>query len=260
MSKDSNQVYRAPALEKGLEIIELLAEKQQPLSMSEISSELGRSKSELFRMLSVLEQKGYLIKQNRSEKYHITNHLFDLGMRVPPTSTLIEFIFPLMHQLASETGQSCHLAVESDDHFVVIARVESPAPFGFSVRVGLSKHLHESASGHLFLAMMNKTELRNCLKKLAKISSKKINQKALKADIEEIQNRGHVIATSNFMVGITDLSMPITQGVGSEKIIASLTIPYASSSYARHSIEETISRLEETALHISGKVPSFGGL
>jgi hypothetical protein len=50
--------YRAPALEKGLDIPELLARSSAPLSMTEISEGVGRSKGEIFRMLQVLEDRG----------------------------------------------------------------------------------------------------------------------------------------------------------------------------------------------------------
>ena len=46
--------YRAPALEKGLDVIELLAAEKSPLNLSAISQRLGRSSGELFRMLQVL--------------------------------------------------------------------------------------------------------------------------------------------------------------------------------------------------------------
>src|ERR671924_391759 len=52
--------YRAPALEKGLDVIELLAAEKSPLNLSAISQRLGRSAGELFRMLQVLEFKGFI--------------------------------------------------------------------------------------------------------------------------------------------------------------------------------------------------------
>src|SRR6187549_3055949 len=52
--------YRAPALEKGLDVIELLAAEKSPLNLSAVSQRLGRSSGELFRMLQVLEFKGFI--------------------------------------------------------------------------------------------------------------------------------------------------------------------------------------------------------
>ena len=45
--------YSAPALEKGLDILELLSKQEAGLTQSEISRALGRSVSEIFRMLVV---------------------------------------------------------------------------------------------------------------------------------------------------------------------------------------------------------------
>ena len=112
--------YRAPALEKGLEILELLSGQREPLTMAAISERLGRSTSEIFRMLQVLEQKGYIEKSPSGDGYRITNRLFTLGMAQPPVQTLVETALPVMRRLANAIGQSCHLAVPSSDQIVVI--------------------------------------------------------------------------------------------------------------------------------------------
>jgi DNA-binding IclR family transcriptional regulator len=43
--------YRAPALDKGLDILELLAEQKDGLTRAEITKSLGRNASEMYRML-----------------------------------------------------------------------------------------------------------------------------------------------------------------------------------------------------------------
>ena len=52
--------YSAPALEKGLDILELLSRRSQSLTLSQIAAALGRSVNELFRMVQVLEARGYV--------------------------------------------------------------------------------------------------------------------------------------------------------------------------------------------------------
>ena len=52
--------YSAPALIKGLDILELLAERRQDLTMKEIAEGLGRTKNELFRMIVALQERGYI--------------------------------------------------------------------------------------------------------------------------------------------------------------------------------------------------------
>src|ERR1700692_2344648 len=98
----SSRRYSAPALEKGLDILELLAGKSGSLSLSEISDGVGRSKSEIFRMLQVLEERRYLERTPENDGYTLTNRLFLLGMEKPPNKGLLEVALPVMHQLADE--------------------------------------------------------------------------------------------------------------------------------------------------------------
>ena len=50
----SLEKYRAPALDKGLDIIELLASADEGLSQAEIAKALNRSPNEIYRMLDRL--------------------------------------------------------------------------------------------------------------------------------------------------------------------------------------------------------------
>ena len=105
--------YRAPALEKGLEILEFLAPRTRAMKLSEISAGLERSKSEIFRMMQVLEQRHYLARPAGEEGYVLTNRLFLLGMEHPPVKGLMETAMPVMHRLAEQILQPCHLAIPS---------------------------------------------------------------------------------------------------------------------------------------------------
>ena len=50
--------YTTPALEKGLDILELFASTSDELSKREVARRLGRTVSEIFRMLVCLEERG----------------------------------------------------------------------------------------------------------------------------------------------------------------------------------------------------------
>src|SRR5881396_1757749 len=56
--------YAVPALEKGLDILELLAREAEGLSLNELARELGRTSSELFRMVVALARRGYIEQRN----------------------------------------------------------------------------------------------------------------------------------------------------------------------------------------------------
>ncbi|MEZ5865358.1 MAG: helix-turn-helix domain-containing protein, partial [Geminicoccaceae bacterium] len=127
--------YAAPALEKGLDILELLAASAEPLSTRAIAERLGRSKAEIFRMVFVLVERGYLAR-DADDRLRLTNRLFELGMRTPRPRQLTEIAIPVMERLSEETGQSAHLVVVNRGETVVIATTTGGADLSFGLRLG----------------------------------------------------------------------------------------------------------------------------
>ncbi len=239
--------YKAPALEKGLDILELLAAVPKPLTASQIATRLNRSVSELFRMLMVLEQKGYIAQADEGgEGYTLTNKLFTLGLARTPTRTLLEAALPVMSELVREIGQSCHLVVASGDQVVVVARVESPCDLGFSVRVGYRRPLLQATSGQTLLGFQPPEGQRAILAEL-----KEEDPAALQAFIRRAEaavEKGYVRTASDFVEGVTDISVPI---LGAHGAVAALTVPFVNFSPLVCSIEEAIDNLKTAAKKIS---------
>src|SRR6201982_2202364 len=100
--------YTAPALEKGLDILELLASVSEALTHSEIASRLGRTLTEVFRMLVCLEERGYISRTTPEERYQLTLKLFEILHQHHPLQRLIAQARPLGQRVAGETGQSCY--------------------------------------------------------------------------------------------------------------------------------------------------------
>ena len=75
--------YRAPALEKGLDILRLLAGEREPMTLSTICQRLDRSQGEIFRMVQVLQTRGFIDQDPRSDGYFLTDLLFSMAMRHP---------------------------------------------------------------------------------------------------------------------------------------------------------------------------------
>lgn len=241
------QRYRAPALEKGLEILEFLAPRTGAMTLSEISEGVGRSKSEIFRMLQVLEERRYLARPPGTEGYVLTNRLFMLGMEHPPVKGLMEAAMPVMHGLAAELLQPCHLAIPSEELIVVIARVESPADVGFVVRVGHRRPIPHSTSGLVLLAFQPQ-EIR--ARWLETLQRKQVayEPKRLAGHLRSIANRGYACIPSEVVTGVTDLSAPILlQGAA----IAALTVPFAARRGGRGEPDEAIEQLRRAADRIS---------
>jgi DNA-binding IclR family transcriptional regulator len=153
VAEPEGPAYAAPALEKGLDILELLCRTETPLSLKEIAQRLERSVGELYRMANCLAERGYLASID--DKYIVTTKLFELAHVNPPTHRLLSEALPIMQKLSSELDQSCHLTVYNQGRQIVVAKVDSPSGMGFSVRVGAELDVLVSASGRVLLAFQD---------------------------------------------------------------------------------------------------------
>ena len=102
--------YAAPALDKGLDILELLADSEGGLTMAEMAPCLGRSISEIFRMVVTLERRGWVTIEP-GDRYRLSSRMFELAHRYPPLKNLSEAAMPTIQKLARQTQQSCHISI-----------------------------------------------------------------------------------------------------------------------------------------------------
>ena len=149
----SGPAYSAPALEKGLDILELLVKVISHFPRRRSPVALGRSVSEIYRMLGCLVNRKYV--SNIDELYSVTTKLFELSHINPPTYRLLTEAMPLIQELSDDVEQSCHLTIYNLGQQVVIAKVDSPIGMGWSLRVGAVLDVLISASGRVLVAFQD---------------------------------------------------------------------------------------------------------
>lgn len=220
--KTSSLSYEAPALEKGLDVLELLAHQTDGLTKSEIARQLNRTVSEIFRMLVCLERRGY-ISQQSGERYSLTLKLFKLVQEHPPTERLIADALPVMHHLAHETLQSCHLGVVEGGRVAIVAQVNAPANQGFYVKLGSTVDLMEAASGYVILAHQDEPHRERTLAEWSRETGKK-PPRDLGVHLEKIRKAGYEKRASYIVKGIVNISFPIFDERASA--VGALTVPY----------------------------------
>jgi DNA-binding IclR family transcriptional regulator len=252
--------YKAPALEKGLDILECLSSVRTPLSIAEIARTIGRSRNEIYRMIVVLEMRGYVERTEDPEKLQLSNRLFEVGMRSPPKRDLHEAALPEMSALASQMMQSIQLAVVSSDQIVVIARTESPDDVGFSVRLGHRRSILNSASGLVLFAFAATPQKNRILENLRAAGSPHSELQSLQDSAVRIREAGFVCMPSRMVDGVTDIGAPIFDSA-SESAVASLTVPFVVTRRTQIGVEDAPALIASSAQRISatlGHVPQAG--
>jgi DNA-binding IclR family transcriptional regulator len=157
------RTYAVPALDKGLDLLEALAAQPEPVSQADLARVLGRSPSEIFRMLACLERRGYIVKEPASGRYRLTLRLFELAHTHTPVDHLLHAAEGPMRDLARRVRESVHLSVLSDGRLLVLSQVESQNRTRVSVEVGARFPVVRTASGRILLAHLAQEELRALL-------------------------------------------------------------------------------------------------
>jgi DNA-binding IclR family transcriptional regulator len=155
--------YAVPALEKGLDLLEALAARPEPLSQADLARAVGRSPSEIFRMLACLERRGYVVKEESSGRYRLTLRLFELAHTHTPVDHLLHAAEGPMREVARRIRESVHLSVLSDGKLLVLSQVESQNRTRVSVEVGAKFPVVRTASGRILLANLSQEELKETL-------------------------------------------------------------------------------------------------
>ncbi|MEO4044579.1 helix-turn-helix domain-containing protein [Hoeflea sp. CAU 1731] len=259
--KSKLQKYSAPALEKGLDILEYLSLTDSRPTLSQLAAGIGRSKSEIFRMMIVLEERGY-ISRSEGDIYSLTDRISTLGAERSINSRLSEAAKPYLEELAGKTGLSNHLSVLDGSDLLVIANANAPHYYGLSVQVGYRTALGGSAAGACFLAdLPTSQQRRDVLERLAQQPTPDMLAQ-LDNMVSQCRGGGYASASNAETNAILELSAPVV-AIARKETIAAITIACFASDSMTNRLPGMADALRAAASAFSNKLaitmPTTGG-
>lgn len=246
------QKYSAPALEKGLDILEYLSLTTGEPTLSQLAAGIGRSKSEIFRMMIVLEERGYIYR-HEGDVFTLTDRLALLGGERSDNSKLAELASPYLERLADQTELSNHLAIRQHDELLVISSTSVSQSYGLTVQVGYKAKLFGTAAGACFLS-----DIKDKSKRRKAISQFASDQEMLRFDdydleIQKCREEGYVSIGSAEARSVFELSAPVRHLQG-KVTMASITIPYFTAELIDNRKSEIIDQLLNTISQLQEKI------
>ncbi len=218
-------VYRAPALDKGLDILELLATQPQGLTRSQIVKDMARSPNEIYRMLERLVARQYVTRSASGDRYALSLKLFAMAHAHPPLNRLVNQALPVMDDFACRAEQSCHMGVYDRGNVLIAAQINSPRGWSFSVQRGARVGLLDTASGHMLLAYADADSRQRMLAEHRPLDGEvPVTDDGLAQTLAAIRAQGYVERDSAQSYGVVDISFPIL--APDNTALATLTCPY----------------------------------
>ena len=240
-AEENGDRYRAPALDKGLDILEALAATEVGLTQAEIAKALDRSPSEIYRMLDRLLRRGYVVRTD-AERYELSLKLFALAHQHSPRRRLVSLAMPLMRDFVESAEQSCHLAVFDRGQVVVIAQLDAPTYWGVAIRLGAHVGLLGTGSGHVLLAFQSPAERALMLAEHEAAIGELPAPPDLEARLAAVRARGYERMASRQLRGGTNIAAPVLGPDGSA--IAALSCAFvAQADPERPGVEVAVARM-----------------
>ena len=211
--------YQAPALEKGLDILEFLASESISQSQSDIADALGRNQSEIYRMLACLERRGYI--QRDGSHYGLTLRLYQVGRSHHLMTEFRRAARVPMERLAQVTGHSCHLSMQYAGELMITLERMPAKQLCLSVGEGATFPLWRTASGKVWLGMVSSSEREALLEvdkaftELPPSFQERVYQVAEVARLD-----GFLAQRSDITDGVFDVAMPVGIYGGESAVLA----------------------------------------
>jgi DNA-binding IclR family transcriptional regulator len=197
------------SLAKAAAILDLLAERQDA-SAAELAELLGEPRSSIYRMLSSLQQLGFVDPGARRGAYRLGLKLLRLGSAVQSRLDVRRVALPVMERIHDQSDDTIFLCLRRGDEAVCVERLDGRRVTTLALQLGGSLPLHLGAAPRTLLAFDSRESWHEY-----------VAGNELIAELERIRRDGYAVSDEDVTPGIAALGAPIFDGRGG--ICASLS-------------------------------------
>jgi DNA-binding IclR family transcriptional regulator len=216
--KNNSHSHIAPALARGLKVLELLAQEESELSLRSISERLGIPIPSLWRILHVLRDHGYLLFDNDRKTYRLGFKFLYLGNIMLNRMGFRSQARGYLKQLVELTGETAELSARVKDQLILIDQVEGPEAVRLFSSVGSAyPYFHATAPGKVYLAHMTGEKRKRVMDRmgLPRITRHTITKfKELEDELKLVKERGYGFDHQEMRVGVSRIAAPVYDQLG----------------------------------------------
>ena len=198
------------SVDNALHILQVLADEDPGVGVTDLSKKLGCAKSTTHRLLATLASRGF-VRQLDDGRYALGYALWELGSRMVGRLSLREIAHPILEGLRNKTGETVHLAILDGADVLYIDRFESQATLTLFRRLGHRMPAHATSTGKAILAFSTPEVVDRVLAvRMKRLAPNTItNKKALLKRLEEIAVDGLVVSVEESERAVASVGAPI---------------------------------------------------
>jgi DNA-binding IclR family transcriptional regulator len=210
---------RRSGLNSGLDLVELLSMERSPVTLTQLASRAGMSKSGVHALLATLLRRGY-VERVADGGYRLGLKAFEVGCGVARAG-LGPVAAPHMTALVREIAEGAILGMLDGSDVVYIHLVESPQPVRVNADLGDRIPAHCTSTGLALLSALADRDVEALLPDtLEAKTSETITDKAhLLEELRRIRLRGYAVNRGGWRLDVGGVAA-VVSGAGGDALAA----------------------------------------
>jgi IclR family KDG regulon transcriptional repressor len=202
---------RVPAVDKCFAVLEVLAQSNEPMGISELSRRLNLNKSTVFNLVHTLIDLNVLESQPDG-KFALGMRFYTLRNMTGKRSALIQVAHPFLQTLNEQTKLSAFLGLRSDVHAILVDKVDSAYGIKVSSEIGMRMPSLAGAGIKAMLSQLPDREIDEILirTKLTRYTPHSVvNKAAYRRQILEVRKEGIAYDREEYIEGMIAFAVPV---------------------------------------------------
>jgi DNA-binding IclR family transcriptional regulator len=212
MKSEALTGYQAPALQKAFNLLRKVAETKDPLSLTDLSRQLGYSKSTTHGLVHALLREGALVQGPDGHKLYIGPTLVDLVFSSWNYLRMVKTVQPTLETLRDQISETVVLGALICNRILIIAAAESKDPLKISASPGTILPLFTGATGKVLLSDKTPENIRELIRKegLPQHTSRSVTEEEMYlAQLEEARKKGYSVDYEEYLSGVRAVAVAI---------------------------------------------------
>jgi DNA-binding IclR family transcriptional regulator len=220
---ERNSVAAVQSVDRALSVLEILA-AQGEAGVTEVAAELGVHKSTAFRLVAVLESRGFVEQLADRGKYRLGFGIVRLAGAAAAQLDIAQEARPIAEALAADLEETVNIAILDSDRAVNVGQVRGPAALSTHNWVGQGTPLHATSSGKVLLAHASDTVRKDVLsRELQRFTAATVTDpEVLQGHLEQVVEQGWASTVEEYEVGLNAVAAPVRDASGD--VIAALSV------------------------------------
>ncbi|AMO25304.1 IclR family transcriptional regulator [Ramlibacter tataouinensis] len=214
--------YTVESVDEALGLLSLVA--QAPgLGVTELSKRSGITKARAFRLLTTLEERGFVQRQAEAATYQLGSASLLIGMAAVEQVSLVRQAVKHLEQLGAKFNEDVQVRIRNGLETLCVARWESTHDLRFHTPIGSRRPLHAGASGKLLLAFAPEAVAAEILAAdVPRYTPQTLSRTKLSQELGRIRKQGYSVSHGEISADVVAIAAPVRDGSG--QVIAAISI------------------------------------